>query len=63
MFKEENFNQIAEETKLITLPSKRWNLNQIVCNMKTDAKEIQVYFDKNILLSIKQMPEVYSYWS
>ena len=30
---------------------------------ETDAKEIQTYFDKNILLGIKQLPEVYSYWS
>ena len=33
MLKEENFNQIAEETKLITLPAKQWNLNQIVWNL------------------------------
>ena len=39
MFKEENFNQIAEETKLITLPSKRWNLNQIVCGTKLMLKK------------------------
>ena len=39
MFKEENFNQIAEETKLITLPSRRWNLNQIVCGMKLMLKK------------------------
>ena len=29
---------------------------------ETDAKEIQVYFTKNILLYIKQLPDVYSYW-
>lgn len=39
MFKEENFNQIAEETKLITLPAKQWNLNQIVCGMKLMQKK------------------------
>ena len=39
MLKEENFNQIAEETKLITLPAKRWNLNQIVCGMKLMLKK------------------------
>lgn len=39
MFKEKNFNQIAEETKLITLPSKRWTLNQIVCGMKLTLKK------------------------
>ena len=30
---------------------------------ETDTKEIQAYFDKNILVSIKQLPEVYLYWS
>lgn len=39
MLKEENFNQIAEETKLITLPAKRWNLNQIMCGMKLMLKK------------------------
>lgn len=39
MFKEKNCNQIAEETKLITLPSKRWTLNQIVCGMKLTLKK------------------------
>ena len=39
MFKEENFNQIAKQTKLITLPAKRWNLTQIVCGMKLMQKK------------------------
>ena len=30
---------------------------------ETDAKEIHKHFDTNNLFSIKQLPEVYLYWS
>ena len=51
MFKEENFNQIAEETKLITLPSRRWNLNQIVCGMKLMLKKSKLTLTRTFSLA------------
>ena len=61
MFKEENFHRIAEETKryarqsMETKPDRTWR--------ETDAEELCAYFALNILFGIKQLPEVYSYWS
>ena len=61
MFKEENFHRIAEETNryarqsMETKPDRTWR--------ETDAEEICAYFALNILFGIKQLPEVYSYWS
>lgn len=60
MFKEENFLRIAEETNryprqsMETKPDHTWR--------ETKAEGIRAFFALNILLGIKQLPEVYSYW-
>ena len=61
MFKNSNFDRIAEETNryarqaMETKPDPAWR--------ETDAKEVEAFFALNILFGIKQLPEVYSYWS
>ena len=61
MFKDSNFDRIAEETNryarqaMETKPDPAWR--------ETDAEEVKAFFALNILFGIKQLPEVYSYWS
>ena len=61
MFKDSNFDKIAEETNryarqvMETKPDPAWR--------ETDAEEVKAFFALNILFGIKQLPEVYSYWS
>ena len=61
MFKDNNFDRIAEETNryawkaMETKPDPAWR--------ETDAEEVKAFFALNILFGIKQLPEVYSYWS
>ena len=65
MFKDSNFDsnfdRIAEETNryvqqaMETKPDPAWR--------ETNAKEVKAFFAFNILVGIKQRPEVYSYWS
>ena len=61
MFKDSNFDRIAEETNryarqaMETKPDPAWH--------ETDAEEVKAFFALNILFEIKQLPEVYSYWS
>ena len=60
-FKDSNFDRIAEETNryarhaMETKPDPAWR--------ETDAEEVKAFFALNILFGIKQLPEVYSYWS
>ena len=61
MFKDSNFDKIAEETNryarqaMETKPDPAWR--------ETDAEEVKAFFALNILFGIKQLPKVYSYWS
>ena len=61
MFKDSNFDRIAEETNryarqaMETKPDPAWR--------ETDAEEVKAFFTLDILFGIKQLPEVYSYWS
>ena len=61
MFKDSNFDKIAEETNhyarqaMETKPDPAWR--------ETDSEEVKAFFALNILFGIKQLPEVYSYWS
>ena len=61
MFEDSNFDKIAEETNryvqqvMDTKPDPAWR--------ETDAEEVKAFFALNILFGIKQLPEVYSYWS
>ena len=61
MFKDSNFDKIAEETNryvrqvMDTKPDPAWR--------ETNAEEVKAFFALNILFGIKQLPEVYSYWS
>ena len=61
MFKESNFDKIAEETNryarqaMETKPDPAWR--------ETDSEEVKAFFALNILFGIKQLPKVYSYWS
>ena len=61
MFKEENFNRIAEETNgyarqmMAIKADPAWR--------ETNADEIRAFFAVNIMFGIKQLPEVHSYWS
>ena len=59
MFKDSNFDKIAEETNryarqaMETKPDPAWR--------ETDAEEVKAFFALNILFGIKQLPKVYSY--
>ena len=59
MFKDSNFDKIAEETNryvrqvMDTKPDPAWR----------ETEEVKAFFALNILFGIKQLPEVYSYWS
>ena len=61
MFKEDNFNRIAEETNryarqmMAVKADPAWR--------ETNADEIRAFFAVNIMFGIKQLPEVHSYWS
>ena len=61
MFKDSNFDRIAEETNryarqaMETKPDPAWR--------ETDAEEVKAFFALDILFGIKQLPVVYSYWS
>ena len=61
MFKDSNFDKIAEEMNhyarqaMETKPDPAWR--------ETDSEEVKAFFALNILFGIKQLPEVYSYWS
>lgn len=61
MFKDTNFDRIAEETNryarqaMEANPDPAWR--------ETDAEEVKAFFALNILFGIKQLPEVYSYCS
>lgn len=61
MFKEENFDRIAEETNryarqaMAIKADPEWR--------ETNAVEIRAFFAVNIMFGIKQLPEIHSYWS
>ena len=55
MFKDSNFDRIAEETNRYVQPDPAWR--------ETNTKEVKAFFAFNILVGIKQLPKVYSYWS
>ena len=61
MFKDSNFDRIAEETNcyarqaMVTKPDLAW------CEI--DTEKVKAFFALNILFGIKQLPEVHLYWS
>lgn len=61
MFKQENFDRIAEETNryarqaMAIKADPEWR--------ETNAVEIRAFFAVNIMFGIKQLPEIHSYWS
>lgn len=61
MFKEENFNRIAEETYRYARQTMAIKADPAWHEMNAD--EIHAFFAVNIMFGIKQLPEVHSYWS
>ncbi|PFX28462.1 hypothetical protein AWC38_SpisGene6738 [Stylophora pistillata] len=61
MFKDSNFDRIAEETNRYAQQAMEANPNPAW--RETDAEEVKAFFALNILFGIKQLPKVYSYWS
>ena len=61
LFREENFDRIAEETNRCTR-----QLTATTADPKwyeTNAIEIRAFSGVNILFGIKQLPEIHLYWS